>query len=94
MIKLLKGWDVSANLKQLQSIYVRPFTGAKVRIMKDYAKPYIRHNNPDHITLHFATNELSFKNDAEIVSKSVVDLAKSLLSDKLQSFHLWINTTK
>ena len=86
MIKLLKGWDVSANLKQLQSIYVRPFTGAKVRIMKDCAKPYIRHNNPDHITLHFATNELSSKNDAEIVGKSVVDLAKSLLSENCKVF--------
>ena len=89
MIKHLKGWDVSANLKELQSIYLRLFTGAKVRIMKDYAKPYIRDNNPDHITLHFATNELSSKNDVEMVGKSVVDLTKNLLSK-----NLWINATK
>ena len=38
MVKDLKGWDISAKLKQRHSIYVRPFTGAKVRSMKDYAK--------------------------------------------------------
>ena len=41
MIKHLKGWDISAKLKR-HSIYVRPFTGAKVRSMKDYVKPCIR----------------------------------------------------
>ena len=49
MIKHLKGYDISAKLKQRHNIYVRPFTGAKVRSMKDYAKPCIREENPDHI---------------------------------------------
>ena len=70
--------------------------------MKDYAKPYIRDDNPNHITRHFATNELSSKNDAEIVSKSIVDLAKSILSGnwKVSIFRLillnkqWNNKSK
>ena len=80
MLKHLKGWDISANLKQRHSIYVRPFTGAKVRSMKDYAKPCSREDNLDHIILHVGTNELSFENDAG-VGKSIVDLVKSLLSE-------------
>ena len=91
MIKYLKGWDISAKLKQHlctiiafmydHSIYVRSFTGAKVRSMKDYAKACIRKDNPDHISLHVGTNELSSENDVERVDKSIVDLAKSLLSE-------------
>ena len=80
MVKHLKDWDISANLKQRHSIYVRPFTGAKVRSMKDYAKPCSREDNLDHIILHVGTNELSFENDAG-VGKSIVDLVKSLLSE-------------
>ena len=81
MVKHLKRWDISANLKQRHSIYVRPITGAKVRSMKDYAKPCIREDNLDHIILHVGTNESSFENDAGRVGKSIVDLVKSLLSE-------------
>ena len=87
MIKHLKGYDISAQLKQRHNIfniynnYVRHFTGAKVRSMKDYAKPCIREENPDHIILHVGTNDLSSENNAERVGKSIVDLAKSLLSE-------------
>ena len=49
--------------------------------MKDYAKPCIREENPDDIILHVGTNELSSKNDVERVGRSIVDLAKSLLSE-------------
>ena len=81
MIKHWKGYDISAKLKQRHNIYVRPFTGAKVRSMKDYAKPCIREENPDHIILHVGTNDLSSENNAERVGKSIVDLEKSLLSE-------------
>ena len=82
MIKHLKGWDISAKLKQRHSIYVRPFTGAKVRSMKDHVKPCIREDKPDHIILYEGTNELSPENDAERVGKSIVDLAKSLFENR------------
>ena len=49
--------------------------------MKDYAKPCIREENPDHIILDVGTNDLSSENNAERVGKSIVDLAKSLLSE-------------
>ena len=81
MIKHLKGCDIPAKLKQHHSIYVQPFTGAKVRSMKDYVKPCIREDNLDHIILHVETNELSSKNNAEKVGKSIVDPAKSPLSE-------------
>ena len=70
MIKHLKGYDISAKLKQRHNIYVRPFTGAKVRSMKDYAKSCIREENPDHIILHVGTNDLISENNAERVTIS------------------------
>ena len=67
MIKHLKGYG----------LYVQPFTGAKIRNMKDYAKPCIREDNPDHIILYVGTNKLSSENDAERVGKSIGDLSYS-----------------
>ena len=61
MIKHLKGWDISAKVKQRHSIYVRPFTGAKVRSMKDYPKPCIREDNPGHIILRVGLMNLVLK---------------------------------
>ena len=75
MIKHLKG----------QGLYVQPFTSAKIRNMKDYAKPWIREDNPDHIILYVGTNELSSENDAERVGKSTVDLSYSETSQQLTS---------
>ena len=52
MVKHIKGWDLSAKLDNHHSIYLRNFPEAKVRSMKDYTKPCIREENPDHIILH------------------------------------------
>ena len=52
MIKNNNGWSISENLKKKHDVYVRSFSGSKVRCMKDYAKPCIRVNEPDNIILH------------------------------------------
>ena len=81
MVKHIKGWDLSANLDHHHNIYVRNFPGAKFRSMKDYTKPCIREENPDHIILHVGTNDLSSDNSTERVGKSIADLAKNLFHE-------------
>ena len=64
------------------NVHVRSFSGAKVRCMEDYCKPCVRENDPDHIILHVGTNELNFEKSAEMCGKEIMDLAKSLITDK------------
>ena len=49
--------------------------------MKDYSKPCIKEDQPDHIMLHVGTNYLASENNAERTAKSIVDLAKGLVAD-------------
>ena len=46
--------------------------------MKDNVKPCIREKNPDHTIMHVGTNDLN----SEKVAKSIVDLAKRMVSQK------------
>ena len=48
--------------------------------MKNYAKPCIRVNDPDHISLHVKTIDLTSEKSARLCNKSIVNLAKSLTS--------------
>ena len=82
MIKHTKGYEVSSKTDCKHSIYVRSFSGRKVKSMKDYEKPCVRDETPDHIIMYFGTNDLNFENNSEWVRKSSVDLAKGMVSDK------------
>ena len=50
--------------------------------MKDYVKPCVRDENQDHIIMHIGTNDLNSQNNPERVAKSIVDLAKGMVSQK------------
>ena len=80
MIRNIKGWGI---LKKLQNtnVYVRHFSGAKVRCMKDYLKPYLRENS-DHFVLHVGTEDLDSDWSPDLIAKSIVDVASSLKTDK------------
>ena len=80
MIKNIKEWEI---LKKLQNanVYVKHFSGAKVRCMKDYLKPSLR-ENPDHFVLHVGTNDLDSDRSPDLIAKSIVDVASSLKTDK------------
>ena len=56
-----------------QKVYVRSFSGAEVKCMKDYVKPCIRENDPDHVILHVGTNKMN--------SELPPDVAKNVKSD-------------
>ena len=49
--------------------------------MYDHVKPTIREFNPNHIILHVGTNELKSNKTANQISRSVIDLALSLISE-------------
>ena len=49
--------------------------------MKDYSKSCAKENQPDHLMFHVGTNDLAFKNNAEKIAKSIVDLVKGLVAE-------------
>ena len=81
MVKHIEGWEISRKLKNQHKVFVRSFSSAKVKCMKDYVKPCIRENEPDHIILHVGTNNLSSEQSPERIAKSIVDLAKLSVKD-------------
>ena len=52
--------------------------------MKDYLKPSIRENNPDHIIFHVGTNDVPSEKTPQVIAQSIADLAKSVTNDNLQ----------
>ena len=69
-------------MRNKKLIKVRSFNGAKVSCMYDHVKPTIPEFNPNHIILHVGTNELKSSKTASQISRSVIDLALSLKSEK------------
>ena len=80
MTKNIRGWEISKKL-QNANVYVKHFSRAKVRCMKDYLKPSIR-ENPDHFVLHVGTNDLDSERSPDLIAKSIVDVASSLNTKK------------
>ena len=83
MVKHVNGYQISSRMGNKVNVHVRSFSGAKVRCMEDYCKPCVRENDPDHIILHVGTNELNSEKSAEMCGKEIMDLAKSLITDKV-----------
>ena len=77
---------MSSKIDHKHSTYVRRFSGADVRSMKDYVKPCVRDENPDHIFMHFGKNALNSEifPERERVAKWKVDPAKGMVSEKLK----------
>ena len=63
---------------------MRQFSGSKVSSMKDYMKPSIRENNPDHIIFHVGTNDVPSEKTPQVIAQSIVDLAKNITNNNLQ----------
>ena len=59
MVKQVEESKLSRNVDRSNKVYARSFSLAKLKWMKDYVKPYIRENNPDHVIIHGGTNELN-----------------------------------
>ena len=77
MVKHINGWKISKRLQSDCKVYVKQFSGARTKCMKDYMKPSLR-ENPDHFILHVGTNDLNTERSPELIAKSIVGLAKTL----------------
>ena len=60
-------------------MYVKHFSGAQTRCMKDYLKTSIK-PDPNHFIFHLGTNELITERLPEVIAKAIVDLAVTLKS--------------
>ena len=76
MMKDAKAWELLSKTDHKHSIYVRRFSGAKVKSMKVYAKACVTVENPDHIIIQVGINELNSKSIPEKVAKSFSILRK------------------
>ena len=59
MAKHVEGWKLKKSAYKNHDVYVRSFSGAKVKCMKDQVKPCICEKNPDYVIFHVGTNELN-----------------------------------
>ena len=80
MIKHVNGWEISRKLQGNCKVYVKNFSGAKTKCMKDYIKPSQRENS-DHYILHVGTNDLCLDRSPELIAKSIIDLALTLKNE-------------
>ena len=80
MIKHVNGWEISRKLQRNCKVYVKHFSGAKTKCMKDYIKPSQRENS-DHYILHVGTNDLCLDRSPELIAKSIIDLALTLKNE-------------
>ena len=82
MVKHVEGWKLKKSIDQNHNVYVRSFSGAKVKCMKDYVKPCIREKNPDYVNFHVGKNELNSELAPERIAKSIIDVAKNTQSNR------------
>ena len=82
MVKKLNGFLLTRKLNHKCLVNVQPFNSAKVRCMRDHAKPTARDFDMDHIILHCGTNDLNSDRTSSHISREIIDLTLSLKSDK------------
>ena len=81
MVKKVNSFLLTRNISHKFLVKVRSFSSAKVNCMNDYVKPTLRDFNPEHMILHFGTNDLNSEQTASQIAKSIIDLGKSLKTD-------------
>ena len=79
VIKHVNGYDIARKLDKCK-VFVKSFSGAKVRCLKDHVKPSLR-KNMDHFALHMGTNDLNSDRSLELIAKSITDVGSSLKND-------------
>ena len=70
--------EIIQNVDRKHKVYVRSFSSAKVKCTKDYVKPCIREYNPGHVIIHVSTNELDSERQADMIAKSIINVANDI----------------
>ena len=79
IIKHVSSWGIAVKSKKCK-LFVKGFSWAKVRCLKDNMKPSVR-KNPDHFILHIGTNDLNSDKSPELIAKSLADVGPSLKNE-------------
>ena len=75
-VKHINGWEISKRLQSDWKVYVKQFSGATIKCLKNYItiKSY-------HFILHVGKNHLITERSPELIAKFIVDLATALKGD-------------
>ena len=87
MVKKINGFYLTKNIKHKYLVKVRLFSSAKTSCMHDHAKTTIREINPEHIILHFGTNDPKSEKTASQSANSIIELVNSLKNETI-SIHV------
>ena len=69
MVKHVQGWHITKRIGNKRKVYVRQFSECKVDCMKDYMKPCMRENNPDHLIFHDGTNDVPSNKKSKFIAE-------------------------
>ena len=86
MVKDVDGYLLTGSINRKFVAKVRTFSSAKTIDMEDYTKPTKRDFNPDLYILHVGKNDLSLDDRPEVISSRIIDIAKSLMTEKNKIF--------
>ena len=68
MVKHINYWNITKKIGNKRKVYLSQYFGSKVVCMKDYMKPCIRENDPDHLIFYVGTNDVpSIKKESVIL---------------------------
>ena len=83
ILKHINGYEITKKLDNCK-VYVKSFSGGKIKCMEDYAQSTIRTNSDCKVIHVLSSNDLSSKKESTEVSSAIVDLALKLKSDTFQ----------
>ena len=75
----MNGCEIRKKLDNWK-VYMKSFSGAKIKSMEDYAQPTIR-TNQDHIVIRVGTKDLSSKKESVVNSSAIANLPLKLKSE-------------
>ena len=78
----MNGCEIKKKLDNCK-VYMKSFSGEKIKNMEDYAQPTIR-TNQGHIVIRVGTKDLSSKKESVENSSAIADLPLKLKSETCQ----------
>ena len=73
IVKHIRGYELSQRVENCK-VFVKSFSGAKVRCMEDYIQPTLR-ETPSHVILNVGTSDVTTKQDPQQNAKGIINLA-------------------
>ena len=81
MVKYIYGREMNKKLNNKHKVFVWSFSGAKTACMRDYIKPCLRENRPEHVVFHVGTNDLPSVKSVDSIARSIITLAQEVIAE-------------